>query len=305
MSFVTGLVAVLIEEWYWSIKLQAPRNHREGLCFLYDNPSTEASPMSEIAPEESLIDDADELIELLSRRHGILRSLLDAPKERHMLVDHLDASKSTVYKGVSQLQDRRLIESTQDGLQPTLFGIVALRQYDELARTADLGDLLALLPPDAIDPSALVGAEVVTPDNHSVDRHLARIKTILRNADTIRGFSPAISPEYLSILHQQIVDGELNAELVLTEEIVAHLQQEYPAESEEILSASDVTLWRIDMELPFTLLLASSKASTEVCIELGEDGYAIGILINDTAESLHWADTEYEYYKQMAVQVTI
>lgn len=260
--------------------------------------------MSEIAPEGPLIDDADELIELLSRRHGILRSLLDAPKERHVLVDHLDASKSTVYKGVSQLQERRLIESTQEGFRPTLFGIVALRQYDELARTADLGDLLALLAPGAIDPSALVGAEVVTPDNHSVDRHLARIGTILRNAETIRGFSPAISPEYLSILHQRIVDGELNAELILTEEIVVHLQQEYPTESEDILSASDVALWRTDMELPFTLLLTSSRASTEVCIELGEDGHASGILINDTAESLHWAETEYKHYKQMAVQVT-
>ncbi|WP_254532827.1 helix-turn-helix transcriptional regulator [Natrinema gelatinilyticum] len=259
--------------------------------------------MSDVASESPQITDADELIEILSRRHDILRSLLDAPKERHVLVDHLDASKSTVYKGISQLRDLELIESTQVGLQPTLFGIVALRQYDEMARTAGLGDLLALLPPDAIDPSALVGAEVVTPDNHSVDRHLTRIETMLRNADMIRGFSPAVSPKYLSILHQRIIDGELSAKIIFTEEIMTNLQQEYPSETDDILSASDVTLWRTDMELPFTLLLVSSSDSTEVCLELGEEGHATGLVINDTAKSLRWAEAEYEHYKQMAVQV--
>lgn len=255
--------------------------------------------MSNVTP----ITDADELIEILSRRQNILRTLLDAPKERHVLVDHLDASKSTVYKGVSQLRELELIESTQEGLQPTLFGIVALRQYDELARTADLGDLLAFLPPDAITPSALVGAEAVTPDNRSVDRHLARIETLIQDADMIRGFSPAISPHYLSILHQRIVNDGLNVELILTEEIVTYLQQEYPVEYDTILSTSNGTLWRTDMELPFTLLLVSSLGGTEVCLELGEEGHAIGLVINDTAESLRWAEAEYEHYKQQAVQV--
>lgn len=248
---------------------------------------------------------ANELIEVLSRRHEILRSLDDTPKERHVLVDYLDASKSTIYKGISQLQEQNLIESTNNGLQPTLFGKLALRQYDELARTADLGDLLQSLPPDTIHPSALVGAETVTPDNRAVNRHLARIETMLQEAEAIRGFSPAVSPEYLSVLHQRIIDDGLTVDLVLTEEIVSYLREEYPAISSDLLSTSDVALFWTENELPFTLLLISTSEKTRVCIELGENGNATGLILNDSAESLRWAKEVYTQHKRLGEQVTI
>lgn len=246
----------------------------------------------------------DHLIDVLSRRHGILRSLLDAHKERHVLVDYLDDSKSTVYKGVSQLQELGLIEPTPDGLRPTLFGVVALDRYDELVRTADFGGLLAGLPPGAIEPSALIGAEVITPDSTAVDRHLIHLETMLRNADTIRGFSPAIYPDYVSILHHRIVDDGLIAEFVLTEEIVADVRREYPDIASDIISADSAMLYRTEEELPFTLLLVSSGDSMEVSIEFGEEGLATGVITNGTRESLRWAETVYERNKRTAEEVT-
>lgn len=260
--------------------------------------------MSDDTPAGANLTDADELIDLLSRRQDILRSLIDAPKERHVLVDHLDASKSTVYKGVTQLRDRGLIELTQEGLQPTLFGIVALRQYDELARITDLGHLLSLLPRNAIDPSALVGAEIVTPDNHAVDRHFTRVETILQDASTIHGFSPAVSPRYVSILHQRIVDEELTAELLFTKEIMTHLHQEYPTAFDDIGTARDASLWQTDTEFPFTLLLVSSSNATEICIELGEEGHTSGLVINDTTESVRWAKSKFDHYKRRSERVS-
>lgn len=244
------------------------------------------------------------LIEVLFRRHEILRSLLNAPKERHVLVDYLDDSKSTVYKGVSQLRESGLIELTSDGLRPTLFGIVALERYDELARTADFGDLLADLPPGAIEPSALVGAEVVTPNKTAVDRHLIRLETLLRNAETIRGFSPAVSPDYVSILHQRIVNDELTAEFVLTEEIVADLRQEYPSIADDIIDTENATLYQTEKALPFTLLIITSAGETEIGIELGKEGLAAGVIINDIPDSLRWAETTYEQYRRTAERVT-
>lgn len=245
----------------------------------------------------------DELIEVMSRRHEIVRSLLDTPKERHVLVDYLDDSKSTVYKGVSQLQELGLIQSTPEGLQPTLFGIVALERYDELARTADLGDLLAHLPSEAIDSSALVGAEAVVPDSRSVDRHLARVEEMLRKADSVRGFSPAVSPEYVSIFHQRTIDDGLTAELVLTKDIVTHLRQEYSAAFDDALSTNNVTLYQTDTEVPFTLLLISSTEGTKVCVELSGEAVATGLIVNDSTECLRWAEEEYERHRQAAEEV--
>lgn len=249
--------------------------------------------------------DADELVELLVRRHDVLESLIDAPKERHVLVDHLDASKSTVYKGVSQLQESGLVEHTSDGLRPTLFGIVALQRYEELAQAAEFESVLAHLPADAIDPSALADAEVVTPDDRSVDRHLARIRTMIRGANVVRGFSPAISPDYLDLFRRRTRDEGFTAEIVLPTELVDALGREHADAVEEILSADGVTLRRTETTLPFSLLIASSAGETEVGIEVGEGGLATGIVINDTVESLDWAEAVYERYRRTAEPVAV
>lgn len=244
-----------------------------------------------------------QLIDVLSQRHNILRSLRDDPKERHVLVDHLADSKSTVYKGVSQLKEAGLIKHTSAGMEPTLFGVVALDRYNALAETAELGGLLASLPPGTIDPSALIGAEAITPETTAVTRHLAQIESMLRNADSIRGLSPAIDPDYVSILHQRIINDELTAEFVLTEEIVADLRRDYPEVAGEIISSDRVALFGTANQLPFTLLIVAAGGESEVAIELGDEGLPTGVIWNDTSESHRWAETIYERYKQTAERV--
>lgn len=249
--------------------------------------------------------DPNDLVEIVSRRHGTLRALLDDPMERHLLVDELEKSKSTVYKGVSQLQDRGLITSTSDGLRPTLFGIVALERYEELARTAKIGDLLADLPPGTIAPAALVGAEAVVPDRQWVDRHLARLERVFERADSIRGFSPGVSPEQTTTFHDRTVDDQLAAELVLPREILLHLHRADPTGLEDTIRADNVTYHQTDRDLPISLFLARSGEGTEVCIGLGEEGLMTGLLVNETAESVRWAEREFERVKQAADRVTI
>lgn len=215
-----------------------------------------------------------------------------------MLVDHLADSKSTIYKGVSQLAELGLIESGHDGLSPTAFGVVALERYDELARTAEFDAVLGNLPPDAVAPSALLDAEVVTPDDRFVDRHLTRVEALLRDADRIRGFSPAVSPETVSIFHRRIVGDEVPAELILHEDIVAHLRAAHPDAVEGVRSASHATLYRTDRDLPFTLLLVSSADGEAFCLESGDEGVARGLVLNDTAAGVRWAERVYEQQKR-------
>lgn len=248
--------------------------------------------------------DPDDLVEVLARRHDVLRALLEEPRERHVLVDDLESSKSTVYKGVSQLQERGLVRPTSNGLRPTLLGLVALERYDELARTADLGQLLADLPPDTIDPAALLGAEAVVPDRRSVDRHLARLERIFQEAESIRGFSPAVSPEQTSIFHDRTTSNRLQAEYVLPREIVGYLHRLDPTGFEETVAAENVVFYQTDRDLRISLFLASSADGTEVCVGLGEEGVATGLIVNDTAESRRWAEAEFEELKRSAERLT-
>lgn len=247
----------------------------------------------------------DDLIAILSRRHELLRTLLDSPMERHQLVDEVADSKSTVYKGVSQLQECGLLKSTSSGLRPTLFGIVALERYEEMARAADLGELLAELPPATIDPAALVGAQAVLPDRRSVDRHLARLERLFEEADSIRGFSPAVSPEQSAVFHDRTVHDRLAAELVLPTEILEYLHRTDPAGLEEAVAAEDVTFYQTEETFPISVFIADSSAGDEVCIGLGEEGVVTGLIVNDTAESRRWAEREFERLKRSAERVTV
>lgn len=247
----------------------------------------------------------DDLVEIAARRHDVLRELRDDPTERHVLVDHLDQSKSTVYKGVSQLQELGLVTPTSRGLRLTQFGIAALERYEELARTADLGAVLADLPPDTIDPSALVGAEAVVPDRQSVDRHLARLERLFEEADSVRGFSPAVSAEQSSIFHDRTTDDQLAAELVLPRALVSHLHRVDPTGFEEAVVAENVTFYQTDEDMRISLFLASSPDGCEVCIGTGEDGVATGLIVNDTAASREWAEAAFDRRRRSAERVTV
>lgn len=247
--------------------------------------------------------DPDDLIEVLSRRHDVLRALRDEPRERRALVDDLAASKSTVYKAVSQLQELGLVAATSEGLRPTQFGVVAADRYEALAGTADTAEMLAALPPDTIEPEALVGAEAVVPDRQSVDRHLARLQRLFRDADAIRGFSPAVSPELSATVGERTVGDELAVELVLPTAIYRHLHRRDPAGLEASVAADDVTFYRTGEEPRISLFIAESEAGTEVCIGLGEEGRATGLLLNDTAACRRWAAAEFERLKGSATPV--
>lgn len=250
------------------------------------------------------MDDPDELVDLLVRRSDVLRAVLDAPKERQELLEEFEASESTVYKGVSQLQERGLLKSTSDGLRPTQFGIVALERYEELTRSADLEAMLADIPPGEIEPSALVGAETVVPDRRSVDRPLVRLERILRDAESIRGFTPAVSPRMGALFHDRITNDGIAVDIVLPGDIVDYLGREYPTTFRETVSAASAAYFRTDEAIPFTLLIVSSPTGTEVCIDVEDDGLVTGLISNDTAASRRWAEAAYEERKRRAERLT-
>jgi predicted transcriptional regulator len=238
----------------------------------------------------------DELVEILARRHEILRALSVTPRERHELVEELDDAKSTVYKGVSQLLEMELIRPTTDGLRPTMFGSVALRRYEELERTAELRSFLGDLPPDAIDPVVFVGCEFVRPDTGSVGRHLERTHQLLKTARDVRGVVPAASTENVEVVRERVNDGKLSAEFVLAGELADSLLRERPAVVESLLDNGAV-LWRTDNSVPFAVFVVRDGEASRMGIEFRDENLVTGLLLNDTADSIDWAEQQIARFK--------
>lgn len=258
--------------------------------------------IADVPGERSMVDPPD-VLTVVARRSDILRTLQAEPRERHVLVDHVDASKSTVYKGVSQLRDLGLVEATEDGLEPTLFGTVALDRYEAFARAADLADVLSALPAEAIDPPALVGADSVVPDSTDTTRHHEEIAALLEEATTVRGFSPAIAPTYVSTIYDRLDEDGFALEFVLPRHLVEFLRTDRQAALDDIRASNSATLYETDADVPLTLLLMDMDEGTQVCIEPGEDADAIGLVRNDTDEARRWGERAFERVRETAEPV--
>jgi len=242
----------------------------------------------------------NELVELLLRRHDLLRELADEPRERHVLADAVPDSKSTVYKGVTQLTEAGLIAEGPEGLAPTLRGTLALARYGELAAVADL-DLLDALPDGSVDPDALVGADVVRPDATDAERHLDALWGFLDDATAVEGLVPVVSPGYVERFGEYVAGG-LGADLVLPADVVAHLRTEH-AGALEALAAADVRLSETAAELPFGLLVADVPDGETVAVELRDGGLVTGLVVNDTPDAVRWARGTVARYRAEASRV--
>lgn len=239
--------------------------------------------------------EAPELLDVLARRHALLRAISETPRERHELVDAVDDAKSTVYKGVSQLEELGLVEGTADGLRATLFGVVVLRQYEELARTAALGPRLAGLPPEAIDPVVFVGSEFVSPDVGAVGRHLEHAQELLASAGTVRGVVPIASTDNVGLIRTQVADGEMDAEFVISDE----LADSFGDATVQSLLDDGLTLHRTSRPVPFGVFVISGDP-VRMAVEFRDGTLVTGLLLNDTAESIAWARTVIADYKAEA-----
>lgn len=247
--------------------------------------------------------DAAGLVELVSRRHGILRVLSKTPCERHELIDNLEDAKSTVYKGVTQLLEMGLIKQTDDGLCLTLFGSVTLRRYGELAQTAELRPVIDDLSAGSIDPVVFVGSEFVTPDAGSVGRHLEYANQLLETADDVRGVVPVASTENVDVVSDRVHSGGLTAEFVLSGELADSLLRRQDDAVSSLLDSGTI-LWRTASRVFFGVFVVRGETS-RMGVEFRDGNLVTGLLLNETAESVNWAEAQISRYRSDAERVRV
>jgi predicted transcriptional regulator len=224
-----------------------------------------------------------------------------SPRERHELVDDLEDAKSTVYKGVTQLLEMGLVEHTDDGLRPTLFGSVVLRRYEELARTAVLRPVLKDIPVGCIDPVVFVGSEFVTPDAGSAGRHLKYTHQLLETADDVRGVVPMASTENIDVVSDRVNAGTLTAEFVLSGALADSLRRRQDDAVTSLLDSGTV-LWRTASHVPVGVFVVRGEES-RMGIEFRDGNLVTGLLLNETVESVNWAEEQISRYESDAERV--
>lgn len=233
--------------------------------------------------------------EVLVRRAPILRSLLDEPKDKARLRQSVPVSRSTINRGLRELESRGFVEPGDGEYRPTLAGRIAYESVDEYtsrlagidATTDLLGELDHVTP---FSPAVLSGVEVVRPDQTAPDRPFERVAAYVEAADEIRGVISAASERYVALYADRIEEG-MGLAAVLTPTVTSRLASEYVEQAGRIFGAETTAFRELGDRLPFGVTLGDHPDGTTLCVTIYGDYGVAGVLLNDSAGAVDWGES--------------
>lgn len=243
--------------------------------------------------------DVPEVMDVVARREAVIRTLLAEPKHKCDLQDELGVSRSTVYKAIRELESLNLVERGTEGYEPTLVGRLFFEEYERFCSKMESicasSQLLSVLPPDTDIPSDVVdGAELDLAKRHAPNRPVRSFEEMVREADALKGCSPVVLPQYVELFHEQTVDGDLKAKLVLEQPVVEHLTDNYGLEFCESLTLDTVTVRVTESELAYGLVVVEEPTPVIGVMIHDRGGELRGFITNDTADALEWGHDVWE-----------
>jgi predicted transcriptional regulator len=198
------------------------------------------------------------ILPLFARREAMLVLLRDEPRSKSELVDSLDVSRSTIDRGIRELESSDLVQRVDGGFQLTLSGRLLLTEYERYRECATgvvrSQALLTALPTDTdLDPAALCGASVTLADRTAPYRPAEEYLEYVRTADHVDHVTTALSPQYVEGFREAIVDHGVEVRLAATESISRRLVTGHSDTLAELFESGRLTMRELDTSPAFSL----------------------------------------------------
>ena len=254
-------------------------------------------------------DEISEVFDVLSNRAALIETLSAEPTDKRDIVDELGVSRSTVDRGIRELEVLGLVEYTSEGLTPTLYGQLAAQEYRDfehrVASVLDAQSVIATLDENAdIDTRLLMGAEIIQADSIAPFEPGEKLVEVVRKAERLRMTSRAHTyPETKDVFHNQIVNEEMETDIVFRTRMLDYLQANLQGILQDILSKDNFEGYVADT-IPFGLYLTEWADTTNVCVLVyGPDNQYTGFIINDSEDAIEWGEQTFERFKQRAERI--
>lgn len=248
--------------------------------------------------------DLADFLEVMQRRGYLLAELREGELTKPQLEAALDVSRSTIDRGVRELESKMLIERGEDGYRQTLPGKLALQEYAAFTRRiAGLyrgADLLATMSRDAsFDLAMLKGARIVESERSYPHRPVEALYDLVASATAVREFTPAVHPQQVATYGDLAEDGS-EVELVLTGTVVERLLSSYADEFETAMAEGRLTVLEAPGDLQYGLTLARTAEGPVAAVMVYTDAGVRGCIINDDEAAVEWAEARYAVERERA-----
>lgn len=232
------------------------------------------------------------------------------------MVRELDESRSTIDRALRKLERAGFVERDDDGYRTTLAGKLALAEYERYADRLDgiaaVRDALVALPTDEpLDAALFGGAEVSFPSRYSPHDPVEALETLLADADHVRAFETVVMPSYVDMYHEQVVEGEMSVELVLSEQVIEWLLSRREEAVMTIAETEGVTVAETDATHSFSLVVTESEGGRRnrpdrsVGVMMYDEGTLHGFVRNDTREAVAWGDALFDRFADEATTLQV
>lgn len=245
-------------------------------------------------------------LEILSRRHELLERLAEGARHKRDLVDDLEVSRSTVHRGIRQLESIDFVERRDGTYRLTVPGRLALvehrRRVTALESIAAVSDLLGAIPRDApMSVRFLEEATTLEPEPHAPNAPYEVIVDRLAVAERLRAITAAErDPQFRRRLHERTVEGDLDAEVIFTNELAAFFLDAHGRQLREVMADGAVDCFAVE-STPYGLWIVETATRSEAFVVVhGEAADIRGVIRNGTDRAIDWADGVYRNVRERA-----
>lgn len=229
-----------------------------------------------------------DLLDVLSKRSELLELVGDGVTDKRELEARLDCSRSTLNRGIRELEAAGLLLTSHPDPELTLAGEVAVEAFadvwEPLVTALPLLDHLSDDAPFTAD--VFEGATVVESTMPNPDAPVDALADLLGDVDRVRATVPTRSSPFVRVFAERIRSLE-TAEFLLTEDCLEYVRANGCPELATILDSGACSLETIPERPPYSLVIGDDSS-----VWLGiydAKGKIVGAIVNDEREALEWA----------------
>lgn len=244
------------------------------------------------------------LLQVLARRGELLDYLWDGFEEKRELEERLGQSRSTLNRGLNDLEEHHLIVEQPDGFAVTPAGEVAhhlyTRIYEPFAQALPV--LAHLSSEHPLDPMFVYGGSVIRAEHPNPDAPVDQLRDLVAGCSQVEGMSPIGLVRHLDFFQFQTTEDDPVAEFVFGEECLQYLRSTYSKKMRTATAEERCIFWKSSKIPPFSLLVVDDATAW-----LGvhdDEGTVKGAIVNNSSAAVDWARNVYHQYRNKSERIT-
>lgn len=253
------------------------------------------------------LNEPSEVFKLLGKRAHLLQIVIENNTiDRRDLVDELEESRTTIYRGLDQLENQDILHESNGIYTITNFGTLVYEVYQtytniitRLIATKDVVECIKDI--EILDPEVLFGAETIVSDKREPERMINQMESVISGVNEVCVILPVIPPNYMEFICNLLDESKFHIEIIIETDVFDVLKDRHIEQTQYLNSSENALLMVTELDLPFGMQLVLDPMNKVQIIGFGPYGEIRGIIQNNLIESIDWAKETYMGLRDSAV----